>query len=111
MPDIAEFAIWITVVAGGLTGLGLIGRRIWRGVRAAVRAVAETRRFVKGIWELVSYELNTNGGGSIKDNIHDIAVAQGRSQRDIANLKEELGELGTALERYIGRPNPRRTQK
>jgi len=65
--------------AGGLVAL-------FAGARAAISLA----RVVHAIDRVVERELEHNGGGSIKDDVHGIAVAIGHLQRRVDHLETTL---------------------
>lgn len=105
--DPIALAAWLTVIAGGAAALGYLLKRVYQGTIRAWHAITEARRVLKAMWELVSYELNVNSGGSIKDNIHDMAVAQGKTQRDVVALRQDVQKLTASLHRAAEKFNPK----
>lgn len=57
---------------------------------AGARAALSLARVVHAIDKVVERELEYNGGGSIKDDVHGIAVAIGHLQRRVDHLEDTL---------------------
>ncbi len=65
LAHVDSVAVWLAAVAAGLAGLGYLARKSWQ-------AVAWLRRLglkIERLDDLASYELQHNGGSSIKDRV------------------------------------------
>lgn len=87
--------LWLAAVVAGLTALGWFLRKTWRGIRRARRWWREVAKpfAVKAavVLDLAEYELQHNGGGSIKDAaamLPGIEVDVAALKKDVATLKE-----------------------
>lgn len=94
IPDVAA---WLAAVAAGLAAALYLGRKLVRFLRALDR-----------LSRLVEHELTNNGGSSMKDDVHGIAVNVGMLQREFHELGKRVETL-EALE-ILGykRPKPKR---
>jgi hypothetical protein len=78
MANVSEAALWVAAIAAGVAGLVYLGRGARKGLQA-----------IGAIQDIVERELEHNHGSSIKDDVHGMAVAIGKLQRD----REEDREL------------------
>ena len=94
---VQNWAVWLAAVVAGLGALGWLGKKTWVGIRWL-------RRFARkadALLDIADYELNPNGGGSIKDRIARIpGLEQGLDehleqsrQRDEAQRKRDAQTL------------------
>ena len=86
-------ALWLAAVVAGLTAAGWLIRKSWRGYRK----LNEFLRKADVILDIAEYELQHNGGGSIKDSVSKIPGIE----KDVADLKAgaevlRLGAVGIA---------------
>lgn len=77
-------------IAAGLAGMVLAGTAWKVAIAPAISALRSAVRKLDAIDELLSRELEHNHGGSIKDDVHGIAVAQGHTQRRVDQLVAAL---------------------
>lgn len=82
-----DYAGWLAAVVAGLAALGWLGRRVWRIGREVVRRAKEVARKIDTLEELAGYELNPNGGGSIKDRVGKIPALE-ETVRELSNKYE-----------------------
>lgn len=71
--------LWLAAVVAGLTALGWLLRKMWRGYR-------KLDAFMKKadvVLDIAAYEMQHNGGGSIKDAASKLPGIE----RDVAELK------------------------
>jgi hypothetical protein len=73
--------IWLAAVVGGMVALGWLARKTWRGYRK----LNDFLRKADVILDIAEYELQHNGGGSIKDSVSKIAGIES----DVAELKKD----------------------
>lgn len=64
-----EYGGWLAAVVAGLVALGWLIRHVRKVVREVVKRAKEIGRKIDTLEELAGYELNHNGGGSIKDRV------------------------------------------
>jgi hypothetical protein len=85
MPDfIAQLpagGLWLSGVVAGFVALGWLIRRVWRGYRK----LNDFLRKADALLDIAEYELQHNGGGSIKDSVSRIEGIG----KDVAGLKED----------------------
>lgn len=60
-----DLGLWLAAVVAGLTALGWMARKVWRAWRSARPWINKA----KAVLDLAEYELQHNGGGSIKDAV------------------------------------------
>lgn len=97
---------WLAAVVGGLVALGWLVKRVVRVVRVTWARCKEIARKIDTLEELAGYELNSNGGGSIKDrvgkipaleaSVADLTTASGNHTERLGSLE---GSLAGALDR------------
>lgn len=80
-------AAWVAVVAAGVAGLVYLARIAGHAVRA-----------LSTMSQLVERELTPNHGSSIKDDVHGMALALGKLQREFTDHKAETRRRLTAIE-------------
>jgi hypothetical protein len=89
MPDVIthldDGSLWLAAVVSGLVALGWLVRKAWRGYRK----LDDFLRKADVILDIASYELQHNGGGSIKDGASQIPGLV----RDVAELKAGARKL------------------
>mgnify|MGYP006869255993 CR=1 FL=1 len=91
-----DIGVWIAAVVAGLTALGWVGNRLRRAYRAARPWIDRA----KAVVELAEYELQHNGGGSIKDAVAQIPVMNDRFAIHIVQAAvrdDRLTKVETAL--------------
>lgn len=65
--DLDEHSVYLAAIVAGLTALGWLLRKAWRGLLALRRFLREARRRFDALERLVIHELNPNSGSSLKD--------------------------------------------
>lgn len=85
LSQVDDGALWLAAVVAGLTALGWLLRKARRGYQALKPWVCR----VGIVLDLAEYELQHNGGGSIKDSVSEIP----RIRKDVAQLKADVAEL------------------
>lgn len=74
--EVDDWALWLAAVVAGLTALGWIGRRTRRAYNRLKPWVCK----LQAVLDIAEYELQHNGGGSIKDAVSEIpALRRGLS--------------------------------
>lgn len=68
----------VAALAAATAGILYLGRQVWRFFVAAQQ-----------VHDLLTHELNHNGGGSMKDDVAATAVAVGIVQRDLNDLARQ----------------------
>lgn len=92
---ITEAAAGVVLAVAGVTALGVIIR--W--MRGGFRVADDAERLLKNtdaILSLVKRELEHNHGGSLKDDVHGIAVSVHRAHNRIDVLEDTLSTLAEA---------------
>lgn len=81
-----DIGVWFAAVVAGLTALGWVGKRIRRAYLAARPWIDRA----KAVVELAEYELQHNGGGSIKDGVAMI----GPLRKEVTAIQRAAKDLG-----------------
>lgn len=116
MSNLVETAAAAAAIAAGVAGVLYLSQ-------LAARALLRAWGTLHGLAELVTHELEHNGGGSIKDDVVGIAVAVGQLQRQVDELLEQredatavhqllqlqVDQLGQAIEQH--HPTHKRERK
>ena len=96
-----ELVALVGALAALVVALGVLSRALVRAVRALVRTVA----WVESIHDITTRELDSENGasaddpGTLKDDVHGIAVALGQLQRRADQLSHQVGENTGRLDR------------
>lgn len=77
MDAVQRWLTLLTLVSAALAGLLYVARQVWRGFKVVER-----------LSDIVQHELSPNTGSSMKDDVAAIAVAVGRLQSDVEELRE-----------------------
>jgi hypothetical protein len=97
---IEHWSAWIVVVVAGFGALGVITRKVRKGVKAALEAKA----WIDNVNRVVSTELTTNGGSSMKDGVNRaVLLAEQASERadDAATRADTAAEQTTKASQLI----------
>jgi hypothetical protein len=81
---------WLAAVVAGLVALGWLLRHVSKVVRVTVARFKEIGRKIDTLEELAGYELNHNGGGSIKDRVAGIPVLANKVHTLELSLEEHI---------------------
>ena len=95
--NLDNYGLWITGVVGGLAAVGWLARRTYRSVRAFVRRTRSLARKIDALSELAQYELNHNGGGSLKDHAAKVPLLVLKVERIDKTLTEHLSTSEAAV--------------
>lgn len=91
-----DLGTYITVAAGVAGAVGLLWKRVRVQARRAdavdylvanVGEIRELGKDVADLREIVARELTHNGGGSIKDDVHGMAINLGKADRRLDRLE------------------------
>lgn len=96
-----SLGLWLAAVVAGLTALGWLARKAYRGVRKAYKAGREFARRAHAVLEVAEYQLNNNGGGSLLDKIER---TERKTDQNTAVLYEVAGtvdKLGTTVDTHL----------
>lgn len=74
LANLDDYGLWLAAVVAGLGALGWLVRHVVKILRATTARFKEIGRKIDTLEELAGYELNHNGGGSIKDRVAGIPV-------------------------------------
>lgn len=85
LAQLDDGGVWLAAVVGGLVALGWLIRKTFRGYRK----LNDFLRKADVILDIAEYELQHNGGGSIKDSVSKIPALL----LDVAVLKQDVAEL------------------
>lgn len=85
-----DYGGWLAAVVAGLAALGWLVKRIRRVVGETVKRAKEIGRKIDTLEELAGYELNHNGGGSIKDRVAGIPVLANKVHSLELSLAEHI---------------------
>jgi hypothetical protein len=80
--DTDQLVRWVVAAAGLVGALAYLGKRVFQPTIRRVRAIAH----------VIDRELDYNHGGSIKDDVHGIAVTVGQLSRDVTDLTERFND-------------------
>lgn len=89
--QVDDYAGWIAAVAAGLAGAGYLAKR----ARVGVRRLRELASKIDVLEGLAVYELQHNGGNSIKDRI-----------AQIPGISKRLGEVEKTLAAHLATKTP-----
>ena len=84
LTHVDDIGLWLAAVVAGLTALGWMARKVWRAWRSARPWIDRA----KAVIDLAEYELQHNGGGSIKD----AAALIEPLRQEAAGLREAFGQ-------------------
>ena len=76
LTNVDDIGLWLAAVVAGLTALGWMARKVWQAWRSARPWIDRA----KAVIDLAEYELQHNGGGSIKDAVARIQPLQLEAQ-------------------------------
>lgn len=99
LANLDDYGGWIAGVVAGLVAIGWLARRVARAIRATWHRAKEIGRKIDTLEELAGYELNSNGGGSIKDRVAKIPELERRSESHDRNLRGIRAEQSAARDR------------
>lgn len=85
MDALQRWLALVSLLAASLAALGYLARQAWRGFQ-----------LVQRVHDLLEHELTPNGGSSMRDELIAVARALGAVQRDVSEVKLEVGDLTTA---------------
>lgn len=85
LSEVDDWALWLAAVVAGLGAVGWLLNRIRRAYKALKPWVCR----LQAVLDIAEYELQHNGGGSIKDAVSEIP----RIRKDVAQLKADVAEL------------------
>lgn len=89
-----DYGGWLAAVVAGLAALGWLIRRAFRIVSGTAHRAREVARKIDRLDELASLELQTNGGGSMKDCVALVPILLHRVTAVEIKLDEHLKKKG-----------------
>jgi len=86
------YGLWLAAVVAGLTALGWLCKKAYKGVTSAYKGGRALVRRIDALADIAEYQLNNNGGGSMLDKIE-------RSERATDHLTGTVTELAGVVDR------------
>lgn len=108
MPEtLTPWFVLVTSFVAAATAVGVVGMFLWRrllwpGFRNLVEdAVAPMGKALASVAMIVERELTTNGGGSIKDRVHELATQSERVEKNLLARNKSTDDKLAGLDRRL----------
>lgn len=89
MTHLTDSATTLAALAAGVAGIGYL-----------IRVARRWARILERLYALADHELRHNHGGSMKDDLHGLAVASRQISEEVGALRDDLSDLRTQFENH-----------